>query len=152
MHHTHSGQRPPHHGPQNVKKSYKMNNRTEQLPSGRRGIGAGRTIVMTDGMHLAGEMLAADILGLRVHGWDYDQPNDTAYLYLEREAAGCPPGIHLVGREALRLGNWTERLAALDALGSSPMGAQPTLLQKLAAWFRGRRTQGTAPVQEGGAR
>lgn len=136
----------------NVKNLYKMNNTTEQRTNGRRGIGAGRTIVMTDGMHLAGEILAADILGLRVHGWDYDQPNDTAYLYLEREAAGCPPGIHLVGRDALRLGNWTERLAALDALGSSPMGAQPTLLQKLAAWFRGRCIHGTAPVQEGGAR
>lgn len=77
----------------------------------------GRTIVMTDGLNLAPEMVAAARRGMRVTGWDYDQPNDTAYIY---------------------------------TVPASPMGAHLSPIEKLAAWFSGRRNLRASLAQKGG--
>lgn len=132
-----------------------MNNRTEQLPSGRRGIGEGRTIVMTTPWSLWAELRSADILGRRILGWEVDRQNRAAYIILEREAAQPVPLLHLVDADDYN-GTWVRRLQALMRVcPDSPAAAgrrTATAIEKLAAFFSGRRNQGTALVQEGGAR
>lgn len=139
------------YGPKNnVKKTYKMNNTTKQRTNGRRRIAEGRTIVMTDGLHLHSEMLSAEILGQRVTGWDYDQQNGVGYVYLVREAAERPAQIHLVNTDTWD-GSWQRRLAALEAMPSRVM-KRPTPVEKIVAWFQGRRNLRAGMVQKGGAR
>ena len=125
-----------------------MNNRTEQLPSGRRGIGEGRTIVMTTPWSLLGELRSADILGRKVLGWEVDRENRTAYVILERESVPEVPVLHLVDTDAWD-GSWQGRLKALEAMPPSAPRRGLSPIEKLVAWFSGRM-YGRMSVQEGG--
>lgn len=108
--------------------------------------GEGRTIVVTTPWGLHREWLAADILGRKVLGWEVDRQNRTAYLYLERSSE--LPEIHLVNGDDFD-GSWLRRLHALDAMPASAAKHRLTPIEKLAAWFSGRRP--FALVQKGGA-
>lgn len=124
-----------------------MNNRTEQLPNGRRGIGEGRTIVMTETVNMVQEMCNAEALGRNIVGLELDLPNHLGYIVCERAVRALPQW------PVADTQTWLARLRALDALPApAPRRAAPTALDKLAAFFRGRRPSRTAPVQEGGAR
>lgn len=127
-----------------------MNNRNEQLPSGRRGIGEGRTIVMTTPWGLWAELRSADILGRRVLGWEVDRQNRAAYIILEREAAQpVAPVLHLVDTDAWD-GSWQGRLKALEAMPASTPRRGLSPIEKLVVWFSGRM-YGRLSVQKGGA-
>ena len=115
----------------------------ERLPKKQRG----RTIVMTETVNLVQEMCNAEALGRNIIGLELDLPNHLGYIICERAMRALPQW------PVADTQSWLARLRALDALPApAPRRAAPTALDKLAAFFRSRRNQGTAPVQKGGAR
>ena len=110
----------------------------------------GRTIVMTTPWSLWSELRAADILGRKVLGWDVDRQNRLAYIYMERESVDVVPQMHLVDTDAWD-GSWQKRLAALERIPSTVRREALSPIEKLVAWFSGRRVQGAGMVQKGGA-
>lgn len=108
----------------------------------------GRTIIMTEPKNLPQEMVNAEALGRRVVGLEFDFPNHESYIICEPATRALP--LWPVADTQ----TWIGRLRALDAACPDRPAVRRTMtpLEMLVAWFRGRRGQGTALVQEGGAR
>lgn len=97
----------------------------------------GREIVLCSALQVGPEMARAESQGRRILGWEHDEANHTAFIYLERGSGAERP----CSAPAATPDSWAARLRALEALPSPRPHTAPSALALLAAWVRTRRTK-----------